>query len=479
MVARAQNFVCQNCGAAASRWAGRCDACGAWNTLVEEGAAAPARLSRKGRLFVIEPLKGQTLEAPRLACGVAEFDRVTGGGLVRGSVLLLGGDPGIGKSTLLIEVAAAYARRGQRAVYISGEEAVAQVRLRAERLGLSDAPVELAAETAVDDIVATLSHGKPPQLVVIDSIQTMWTQAVESAPGTVTQVRGSAGELIRFAKRTGASVILVGHVTKDGQIAGPRVVEHMVDAVLSFEGEGSQQFRILRAMKNRFGPTDEIGVFEMTGSGLSEVANPSELFLSERELGSPGTAVFAGVEGTRPLLVEIQALVAPTSLGTPRRAVVGWDPSRLSMVLAVLEAHCGVRLSGHDVYLNVAGGLRIAEPAADVAAAAALVSSLAHAPLPADAVYFGEASLSGAVRPVAQTAARLKEAQKLGFGRAIAPDAARAEAPDGFALSTIATLAELVAGIAQAGVQDGVQGGAQNGAKDSAPGPRRMSRRDG
>jgi DNA repair protein RadA/Sms len=253
----------------------------------------------------------------------------------------------------------------------------------------------------------------------------------------------------------------------------------MVDAVLSFEGEGAHHFRILRAVKNRFGPTDEIGVFEMTGSGLSEVANPSELFLSERELGSPGTAVFAGVEGTRPLLVEIQALVAPTSLGTPRRAVVGWDPSRLSMVLAVLEAHCGVRLSGHDVYLNVAGGLRIAEPAADVAAAAALVSSLAHAPLPADAVYFGEASLSGAVRPVAQTAARLKEAQKLGFGRAIAPDAARAEAPDGFALSTIATLAELVAGIAQAGVQDGVQGGAQNGAKDSAPGPRRMGRRDG
>jgi DNA repair protein RadA/Sms len=452
MVARAQNFVCQSCGAASARWAGRCDACGAWNTLVEEGAVAPARSSRKGRLFVIEPLKGQTVEAPRLASGMVEFDRVTGGGLVRGSVLLLGGDPGIGKSTLLLEVAAAYARRGQRAVYISGEEAVAQVRLRAERLGLTDAAVELAAETAVEDIVATLSHSKPPQLLVIDSIQTMWTQTVESAPGTVTQVRGSAGELIRFAKRTGASVILVGHVTKDGQIAGPRVVEHMVDAVLSFEGEGSQQFRILRAMKNRFGPTDEIGVFEMTGSGLSEVANPSELFLSERELGSPGTAVFAGVEGTRPLLVEIQALVAPTSLGTPRRAVVGWDPSRLSMVLAVLEAHCGVRLSGHDVYLNVAGGLRIAEPAADVAAAAALVSSLAHAPLAADAVYFGEASLSGAVRPVPQTAARLKEAQKLGFGRAIVPEAARNEAPDGFSLSTIATLADLVTDIARDGI---------------------------
>jgi len=451
MVARAENFVCQSCGGASARWAGRCEACGAWNTLVAEGAEGSARSSRKGRLFVIEPLKGQTREAPRLASGVAEFDRVTGSGLVRGSVLLLGGDPGIGKSTLLIEVAAAYARRGSRAVYISGEEAVAQVRLRAERLGLTDAAVELAAETSVEDIVATLSHGKAPQLVVIDSIQTMWTQTVDSAPGTVTQVRGSAGELIRFAKRTGAAVILVGHVTKDGQIAGPRVVEHMVDAVLSFEGEGSQQFRILRAIKNRFGPTDEIGVFEMTGAGLREVANPSELFLSERELGSPGTAVFAGVEGTRPLLVEIQALVAPTSLGTPRRAVVGWDPSRLSMVLAVLEAHCGVRLSGHDVYLNVAGGLRIQEPAADVAAAAALVSSLAHAPLPADAVYFGEASLSGAVRPVAQTAARLKEAQKLGFGRAIAPEAARNEAPDGFALSTIGTLAELVADIASNG----------------------------
>jgi DNA repair protein RadA/Sms len=452
MIARAQHFVCQSCGAASARWSGRCDACGAWNTLAEEGAVTPSRPARKGRLFVIEPLKGQTLEAPRLASGVAEFDRVTGSGLVRGSVLLLGGDPGIGKSTLLIEVAAAYARLGHRALYISGEEAVAQVRLRAERLGLSDAAVELAAETSVEDIVATLSQGPPPQLLVIDSIQTMWTQAVDAAPGTVTQVRGSASELIRFAKRSGTAVILVGHVTKDGQIAGPRVVEHMVDAVLSFEGEGSQQFRILRAIKNRFGPTDEIGVFEMTGTGLREVPNPSELFLSERELGSAGTAVFAGIEGTRTLLVEIQALVAPTSLGTPRRAVVGWDPSRLSMVLAVLEAHCGVRLSGHDVYLNVAGGLRVAEPAADVAAAAALVSSLARAPLPADAVYFGEVSLSGAVRPVAQTATRLKEAQKLGFGRAIIPEAARNEAPEGFAISTIGTLADLVTDIARDGV---------------------------
>jgi DNA repair protein RadA/Sms len=457
MARRSPTFVCQNCGAASGRWQGKCEACGAWNTLVEEGetatSAGPGRAPRKGRLFAFEPLAGEAHEAPRLPTAVSEFDRVTGGGFVRGSVLLVGGDPGIGKSTLLIQVAAALARAGHRAVYISGEEAVAQVRLRAERLGLGDAAVELAAETSVEDIVATLSQGKPPRLVVIDSIQTMWTDTVEAAPGTVTQVRGSAQSLIHFAKKSGTAVILVGHVTKDGQIAGPRVVEHMVDAVLSFEGEGSHQFRILRAVKNRFGPTDEIGVFEMTGLGLREVANPSELFLSERDLGSPGTAVFAGIEGTRPLLVEIQALVAPTSLGTPRRAVVGWDQNRLSMVIAVLEAHCGVRLSGHDVYLNVAGGLRINEPAADLAAAAALVSSLAHAPLPSDAVYFGEVSLSGAIRPVAQTPARLKEAQKLGFTRAILPEAAREGADAGISLNPVSMLTNLVADIAERGTK--------------------------
>jgi DNA repair protein RadA/Sms len=457
MARRNPTFVCQNCGAVSARWQGKCESCGEWNTLAEEGAAAagpmPGRAARKGRLFALEPLAGEAREAPRLASGIAEFDRVTGGGFVRGSVLLMAGDPGIGKSTLLIQVAAALARAGQRAIYISGEEAVAQVRLRAERLGLADAAVELAAETSVEDIIATLSEGKTPRLVVIDSIQTMWTDVVESAPGTVTQVRGAAQVLIRFAKRSGAAIILVGHVTKEGTIAGPRVVEHMVDAVLSFEGEGSHQFRILRAAKNRFGPTDEIGVFEMTGGGLRQVANPSELFLSERDLGSPGTAVFAGIEGTRPLLVEIQALVAPTTLGTPRRAVVGWDQSRLSMVLAVLEAHCGVRLSGHDVYLNVAGGLRINEPAADMAAAAALVSSLANAPLPADAVYFGEVSLSGAIRPVAQTAARLKEAVKLGFKRAVTPEAGRAEAgvEPGLQTTTVGALSSLVADIAAEG----------------------------
>jgi DNA repair protein RadA/Sms len=455
MSKRSLTFVCQNCGAAFSRWQGKCEACGEWNTLSEEGAersSGPGRRPGKGRLFALEALTGEAHDAPRLVSGIGELDRVTGGGFVRGSVLLVGGDPGIGKSTLLIQAAAALARAGHRAVYISGEEAVAQVRMRAERLGLRDASVELAAETSVGDIIATLSERKIPRLIVIDSIQTMWTDMVESAPGTVTQVRGSAQALIRFAKKTGAAIILVGHVTKDGQIAGPRVVEHMVDAVLSFEGEGSHQFRILRAVKNRFGPTDEIGVFEMTGSGLREVGNPSELFLSERDLGQPGTAVFAGIEGTRPLLVEIQALVAPTSLGTPRRAVVGWDPSRLSMVLAVLEAHCGVRLGGHDVYLNVAGGMRIHEPAGDLAAAAALVSSLANAPLPADAVFFGEVSLSGTVRPVAQSAARLKEAAKLGFNRAIVPDAARSEAAEpSLKVTDIDSLAGLVADIAARG----------------------------
>jgi DNA repair protein RadA/Sms len=454
------SFVCQNCGAAYGRWQGKCESCGEWNTLVEEDATGNAsvpvsiRAKRKGRLFNLESLAGENKDAPRLPSGMSELDRVTGGGFVRGSVILLGGDPGIGKSTLLIQATAILARAKHRAVYISGEEAVAQVRLRAERLGLADAPVQLAAETSVEDIIATLSEGPPPRLVIIDSIQTMWTDTVESAPGTVTQVRASAQALIRFAKRSGTALILVGHVTKDGQIAGPRVVEHMVDAVLSFEGEGSQQFRVLRSVKNRFGATDEIGVFEMTGLGLREVLNPSELFLSERDLGTPGTAVFAGIEGTRPVLVELQALVAPTSLGTPRRAVVGWDPSRLSMVLAVLEAHCGVKLSGHDVYLNVAGGLRIQEPAADLAAAAALVSSLVNAPLPADAVYFGEVSLSGAVRPVAQAAARLKEAAKLGFARAIMPETSRggdAATESGLTTHPVGALVSLVSEIAAKG----------------------------
>lgn len=424
---RAQ-FICQNCGTVYSRWAGKCDACGAWNTIVEEGTSggigggpAAMRSARKGRPVALTSLQGEIEDAPRIVTGIAELDRATGGGFVPGSALLVGGDPGIGKSTLLMQAAAALASKGYRIVYVSGEEAVAQVRLRAQRLGVASAPVELAAETNVEDILATLADGKHPDLVILDSIQTLWTDLVESAPGTVTQVRSSAQSMIRFAKASGSAIVLVGHVTKEGQIAGPRVVEHMVDGVLYFEGEGGHHYRILRTVKNRFGPTDEIGVFEMGDKGLREVSNPSELFLGERQEKAPGAAVFAGMEGTRPVLVEIQALVAPTSLGTPRRAVVGWDGARLSMVLAVLEAHCGVRFGQHDVYLNVAGGYRISEPAADLAVAAALVSSMTSLALPADCVYFGEISLSGAIRPVAHAQARLKEAEKLGFGQAVMP----------------------------------------------------------
>ena len=450
-MARARvSYVCAACGAAASRWQGRCDSCGEWNTLQEEApAAGPVALrTGRGRPLALAPLSGATEPLRRTLTGMAEFDRVTGGGLVPGSALLVGGDPGIGKSTILIQAAAALARAGKRVVYVSGEEAIDQIRLRAERLGLRDAPVELAAETHVEDILATLQAGRAVDLVVIDSIQTLWTDVAESAPGTVTQVRTSAQALIRYAKTTGAAVVLVGHVTKDGQIAGPRVVEHMVDAVLYFEGETGHHFRLLRAVKNRFGPASEIGVFEMTGSGLKEVANPSLLFIGDRNSSSPGAAVFAGLEGTRPLLVEVQALVAETSLGTPRRAVVGWDPSRLAMVLAVLEARCGMRFGNHDVYLNVAGGLRLAEPAADLAVAAALVSSRAGVAIPADSVYFGEVSLSGAIRPVAQTALRLREAERLGFTRAVLPASGGEAVRSTLSLHPVTTLADIVAAVA-------------------------------
>jgi DNA repair protein RadA/Sms len=444
------SYVCAACGAASPRWQGRCDACGEWNTLEEEvGPAGPVALrGGRGRAIKLASLAGTSAELPRTLTGIAEFDRVSGGGLVPGSALLVGGDPGIGKSTILIQVAAAVARAGGRVIYVSGEEAIGQIRMRAERLGLRDAPVELAAETHVEDIVATLAGGRTADLVVIDSIQTSWTDVAESAPGTVTQVRSSAQAFIRHAKTSGAAVILVGHVTKDGQIAGPRVLEHMVDAVLYFEGDTGHQFRILRSVKNRFGPAAEIGVFEMTGVGLKEVPNPSLLFIGERNTSSPGAAVFAGMEGTRPLLVEVQALVAQTTLGTPRRAVVGWDPSRLAMVLAVLEARCGLRFGQHDVYLNIAGGLRLAEPAADLAVAAALVSSLGGVATPRQSVYFGEISLSGSVRPVAQTAARLREAERLGFARAILPGGSTEGVRSTLALQEVTTLADVVEAIA-------------------------------
>jgi DNA repair protein RadA/Sms len=421
-------FVCQNCGAVASRWSGKCVACGEWNTIAEEADAAPPpgsgfKKATRGRPVRLEGLTGASEEAPRFSTGMPELDRVTGGGIVPGTVLLIAGEPGIGKSTLLLQLAGALARSGRRAIYFSGEEAVAQVRLRAGRLGLADAPVALAAETSLANILSTLGAEKRADLVVIDSIQTLWSDALEAAPGTVSQVRAATQALVRYAKTQGSALLLVGHVTKDGQIAGPKVIEHMVDTVLSFEGDRGHSYRILRATKNRFGATDEIGVFEMAGDGLRQVANPSELFLGDRDGAAPGTAVFAGMEGTRPILVEIQALVAPSGLGVPRRAVVGWDASRLAMLLAVLEARCGLSFAHHDVYLNVAGGLRIVEPAADLAAAAALVASYFNVALPAERIYFGEISLSGAVRASPHMPLRLKEAKKLGFNQAVIPSA--------------------------------------------------------
>ncbi len=427
MAKSSASFVCQNCGATYTKWAGKCDACGEWNTIVEEAPreSAPKGLGGKtGRKIAFVDLKTQGAPPPRRITGIGELDRVCGGGLVPGSAILVGGDPGIGKSTLLLQASGVLAAKCAVA-YITGEEAVDQVRLRAERLGLSKADVQLAAATNVRDIIASLETGTPPDVVVIDSIQTMYADNVESAPGTVTQVRTCAHELIRVAKRRGFTLFLVGHVTKEGTLAGPRVLEHMVDTTLYFEGDRGHQFRILRAVKNRFGPTDEIGVFEMTDAGLAEVLNPSALFLAERRGNVSGSAVFAGLEGTRPVLVEIQALVAPSALGTPRRAAVGWDMARLNMVLAVLEARCGLAFTGHDLYLNVAGGLRIQEPAADLAVAAALVSALTGDPVPADAVVFGEIGLSGEVRAVAQRDVRLKEAAKLGFKQAWIPRSAR------------------------------------------------------
>ncbi|HEU0118423.1 MAG TPA: DNA repair protein RadA [Alphaproteobacteria bacterium] len=427
-------FVCQSCGASHPKWGGKCEGCGSWNSLVEEAiqAGPPKGLggikgkSGKGNRVEFVPLKGAERTLPRRLSQIGEFDRVVGGGLVPGSATLVGGDPGIGKSTLLLQVVCQLAK-GQRVAYISGEEAIDQVRLRAQRLGVSDVQCELASATSIRDIVAAIDDANPPDILIIDSIQTMYVDTLDSAPGTVAQVRTSAQELIRVAKKRDISLILVGHVTKEGTIAGPRVLEHMVDTVLYLEGDRGHQFRVLRGVKNRFGPTDEIGVFEMTDKGLMEVANPSALFLADRRGDTSGAAVFAGLEGTRPVLVEIQALVAPTSYGTPRRAVIGWDSGRLAMVLAVLEARCGVAFGQNDVYLNVAGGLRISEPAADLAVAAALLSSLTGEPVPSECVVFGEIGLSGEVRRVSQPELRLKEAVKLGFTQSIQPhvDASR------------------------------------------------------
>jgi len=447
-------FVCQSCGATSGKWAGQCEACNEWNSIIEEqdtshptGLGKAASRQNKGHIISLSDLEGEDALPPRLISTISEFDRACGSGLVPGSALLIGGDPGIGKSTILLQAVSKLASNNIKTVYISGEESISQVRMRAKRLGLQHSPVRLGAETNLRDILTTLDKEIGLQVVVIDSIQTMYADTVDSAPGTVSQVRTCAQELIRYAKRKNVCILLIGHVTKDGQIAGPRVLEHMVDTVLYFEGDRGHQFRILRAVKNRFGGTDEIGVFEMSDLGLQEVPNPSALFIGNRSGDISGSAIFAGMEGSRPMLVEIQALVAPSSLGQPRRAVVGWDSGRLAMIIAVLDARCGLGLGAYDIYLNVAGGLRITEPAADMAVAAALISSLSDRPIPEETILFGEISLSGEIRPVSQADARLKESAKLGFVQAYLPSHIKHKGKDMkfWELDQITKLVDLVA----------------------------------
>ncbi len=448
MVKLTSDYVCQSCGAVSNKWHGKCPSCGTWDSLTVEASAAgapggvTAKAKRRAKTTAIESMDAQERDVARIATGIGELDRAVGDGFAHGSAVLLSGEPGIGKSTLLLQAAAAIATGGHTALYFSGEEATGQIRMRGARLGLSGSPLGLVAETCVERILATV-EAAPPDFVVIDSIQTLWTESIESAPGTVSQVRASMQALIALAKSRGTIVVVVGHVTKDGQIAGPKVIEHMVDTVLTFEGETSHNLRLLRATKNRFGPANEIGVFDMHGDGLREVANPSAIFLSERDSDVPGSAIFAGIEGTRPLLVEVQALLAASPYAAPRRAVVGWDQNRLSMILAVLEARCGIKMSNQDVYLNVAGGLRIQEPAADLAVAAALLSAHAGTALPRDSVYFGEIGLSGLLRPVQQTAARLREAQKLGFRSAHLPTAGERADPGSLRLCRLGELKDL------------------------------------
>ena len=417
-------YTCQKCGNIHRKWVGQCDGCGSWNSVSESHSITTVSRGLRtgiGKGINFEALHGETHKKTRWKSDITEFDRACGGGLVPGCAILVGGDPGIGKSTLLLQVAGALSTK-TRCVYISGEESTEQVRLRALRLKMTDANVAIASETSVQNLVTTFDNENQTGIVIVDSIQTMYVDTVDAAPGTVSQVRASAQELIQLAKKRGFSLFLVGHVTKEGNIAGPRILEHMVDTVLYFEGDRGHQFRILRTRKNRFGPTDEIGVFEMTGKGLSEVKNPSTLFLSQRQNNLSGTSVFAGIEGSRPVLVEIQALVASTTQATPRRAVVGWDNNRLAMILAVLDTRCGISLTNHEIYLNVAGGMRINEPAADLAVAAALISAVIDCPTPSEAVIFGEIGLSGEIRPVGQSDLRIKEATKLGFKISIYPN---------------------------------------------------------
>ncbi|NJD89979.1 MAG: DNA repair protein RadA [Geobacter sp.] len=413
-------FACQKCGCQSPKWLGKCPDCGEWNTMAEEQEISSTRLL-SGEAAKPVPLSMVKRDIQnRSSCGISEFDRVLGGGLVEGSMVLIGGDPGIGKSTLLLQASAHLASNGGKVLYVSAEESVEQIKLRAMRMGITSDNLYLLGETNIERIAAQIAELKPVA-AVIDSIQTVFTSTIESAPGSVSQVRESAGRLMLTAKGGKIPLFLVGHVTKDGSLAGPRVLEHLVDTVLYFEGDSGHSFRILRAVKNRFGSTNEIGVFEMKDTGLSPVANPSELFLAERPLGVSGSIVVSALEGTRPLLVELQALVSATSFGNPRRTTIGVDHNRLALLVAVLEKKVGLHLSGHDIFLNAAGGVRLNEPAADLGMVMAVASSHLDKPIDPQTLFLGEVGLSGEVRAVSQPEIRIREAVKLGFTRCILP----------------------------------------------------------
>jgi DNA repair protein RadA/Sms len=422
MVKSITKYVCQSCGYVSPRWVGKCPNCGEWNTFVEE-APTPLKAARKsGVASKIAPVRMNEIEGeetPRIRTGLGEFDRVLGGGIVPGSLLLLGGDPGIGKSTLMMQVALQL--RESVVLYVTGEESVRQIKLRAERLQAAGAPnILLLAETNLDLILDVIERGEP-DMVVVDSIQTMYRPGLESAPGSVSQVRESTALLLRLAKTRAMPIFIIGHVTKEGVIAGPRVIEHMVDAVLQFEGEAHYSYRILRALKNRFGSTNEIGIFEMHDNGLRQVLNPSEVFLSERHAGTSGSTVVASIEGTRPILVEVQALVSTSSYGVPQRNSTGVDYRRLALLLAVLEKRLGLHLGGFDVFVNITGGVKIDEPAIDLGIATSITSSLRDVPVDSAAVAVGEIGLGGEIRTVGHIEKRVLEASKLGFKRIVIP----------------------------------------------------------
>ncbi|APR97813.1 DNA repair protein RadA [Wolbachia endosymbiont of Folsomia candida] len=419
-------YVCQSCGHTTGRWVGKCIACDSWDTVVEEIAVKTDKKNVSAPILMKALSDNEIITPERFLTGIEELDRVFGGGIVQGASILIGGEPGIGKSTLLLRIAANLTQSSSfECLYVSGEESLEQVSLRAKRLKINEPKIKLLSTVSSTDVITAVKENKNVKFLIIDSIQTMYDSRVTSAPGTVTQVRTCAHELTVLAKQYGVSLLIVGHITKDGQIAGPKTLEHMVDTVLYFEGENSNQYRILRTIKNRFGPANEIGVFEMSEAGLVPVDNPSSLFLMgngthDREV--VGSAVFAGIEGSRPILMEVQALIAGTNMATPRRAVVGWDINRLAMIIAVLNARCKIFLHDKEVYLNIAGGLKIQEPSADLAVAASLISSVVNLPLPASAIICGEVALSGEIRNISHADLRLKEAQKLGFKKAIMPE---------------------------------------------------------